>query len=188
MSSNLLHCICWVSQDSSVLRAFTETIDFSEGCQWLFSIRSARLAAQNLKDRPKFPACLTHRVGGQFCPGGILPSPCNGLFALGRTFLLYRDSADRVRRVNSRVFRRAYVACLGFDQVQVSGMGYATARRTTFASLAGTGWVQVSALPRSFTVTTAHSCNFLIIPKFVGFCKLLPGVLNLEGLFFQRPQ
>jgi hypothetical protein len=52
-------------------------------------------------------------------------------------------------------------------------MGSATARRTTSASLAATGWV-VSALPRSFTVTTAHLCNFLRIPKFVGLCKLLP--------------
>lgn len=40
-------------------------------------------------------------------------------------------------------------------------MGSATARRTTSASLAATGWVRVSALPRSFTVTTAHSYNFL---------------------------
>ena len=46
-------------------------------------------------------------------------------------------------------------------------------------------WVgSVSALPRSFTVTTAHSCNFLRIPKFVGFCKLLPVMLLSGRLVF----
>ena len=79
-----------VMKDSSVLSAFTESIEISGGCQWIFSICSARLAAPNLKDRPQFPACLTHRVGGQFCPGGIISLALQWIVRSGRTFLLYR--------------------------------------------------------------------------------------------------
>ena len=63
-------------------------------------------------------------------------------------------------------------------------MGSATARRTTAASLESYWLGFVSALPRSFTVTTAHSCNFLRIPKFVGFRKLRPmNVVSGEDAF-----
>jgi hypothetical protein len=50
----LLRCICWVTKDSSVLRAFTESIDFSGGCQWfIFPFAQRALQHQNLKDRPQ---------------------------------------------------------------------------------------------------------------------------------------
>jgi hypothetical protein len=55
-----------------------------------FPICSARFAAPNLKDQLQFPACLTHGVGGQFCPRGILPLALQWIVRSGRSFLLYR--------------------------------------------------------------------------------------------------
>jgi hypothetical protein len=64
-----------------------------------FPFCSARFAAPKFERSAPNPACLTHGVGGQFCPRGIVPLALQWIVRSGRSFLLYRflltSSADK---------------------------------------------------------------------------------------------
>jgi hypothetical protein len=78
-----LRCIDWVTQDSSVLSAFTESIDISVGCQWIFSILfSAPCSTKFERSAPTFQRYQRIGLADNFALEGYFPSPCNGLFAL----------------------------------------------------------------------------------------------------------
>jgi hypothetical protein len=72
-----------VPEDSSVLSAFTESIDISVGCQWIFSILfSAPCSTKFERSVPKHNACAHEVLVGNFAQERNFLSPCNGLFAL----------------------------------------------------------------------------------------------------------
>jgi hypothetical protein len=95
----------WSLGGSSVLSAFTESIEISGGCQWIFSICSARFAAPNLKDRSQKPGACAHGVlVGNFAQERNFLSPCNGLFALEGVSFATGFLLDPARRKSSQTF------------------------------------------------------------------------------------
>jgi hypothetical protein len=102
---------------------------------------------------------------------GNSPSPCNGLFALeGLSF-----STDSLRALapgddSAELLDGPTTACL--VEIKFRFTVWALLRPVEQLLLRSILLGRLCfALPRSYTVTTAHSYNFLRIPKFVGFRK-----------------